>query len=510
MLRILHVDDSLDDYELTRMNLNRRAPDFELDWVGSAEEALEKLATDSFDCVLCDYQMPGFNGLELLKRMSSGGNKVPFIFFTGQGSEEIAAEALRIGAKDYFTKDIGFAFYDRIANSIRNVVESQRLLRERRILEERYTQLFGSLPVAVAVYEAVDDGEDFVFKDMNRAGEQMEGIKREEIIGRNVTEVFPGIKNFGLLDVFKRVFRGGIPEQHPISFYIDKRHSGWRKNYVYKLPTSEIVAIYEDVTVFQEAMERLQVSEEQLTLALEATRDGIWDWNIQTGEVFFSPSYMRMLGYEPNELPNRIETYENLLHPDDRQESATRLRELFASDENGAKIELRLRTKSGELKTVLARGRIVARDDEGKPLRMIGTHTDISDLKRAEEEIQRVREHISLVLHLIPHAVIITDSKGNIIQTNRAVEQMTGFKLTHVAARSIFDFIRPADHDTKEGSPHPIKAIMDLSEKRIEQFKAVITDSHGMEKEVSISAAPIPDHAGGISGMVIVLRVGKG
>jgi CheY-like chemotaxis protein len=121
MLRILHADDSLEDFELTRVNLARKAPDFGIFWSESAENSLKMLEQGQFDCVLRDYQMPGFNGIEPLKTMRSSGDRTPFIFFTGQGSEEIAAEALRFGADDYFSKDLGFAFYDRIVNSIKRV-----------------------------------------------------------------------------------------------------------------------------------------------------------------------------------------------------------------------------------------------------------------------------------------------------------------------------------------------------------------------------------------------------
>jgi PAS domain S-box-containing protein len=114
--------------------------------------------------------------------------------------------------------------------------------------ERKYRDLFNYMSNGVAVYEAVEDGKDFIIKDVNKCGEKIDRLKKEKLIGRRVTEIFPGIKDFGLLNVFKRVWKTGEPENHPVSLYKDRRIAGWRENYVYKLPSGDIVSIYDDVT----------------------------------------------------------------------------------------------------------------------------------------------------------------------------------------------------------------------------------------------------------------------
>ncbi len=114
--------------------------------------------------------------------------------------------------------------------------------------QRRYKELVENINSGVAVYEPRDDGQEFVFKEFNDAAERIDGLGREEVIGKRVSEVFPGIRDFGLFEVFQRVWETEEPEHHPVSTYEDERIKGWRENYVFKLPTGEIVAVYEDIT----------------------------------------------------------------------------------------------------------------------------------------------------------------------------------------------------------------------------------------------------------------------
>jgi PAS domain S-box-containing protein len=116
-----------------------------------------------------------------------------------------------------------------------------------------YRQLFAHSTSGVAVYEAIEDGRDFIFKDLNKAGEKIDRISRDEVIGRSVTELFPGLQEFGLLTVFRKVWQTGKPEYHPVSFYKDDRIEGWRVSRVYKMPSGEIVAVYDDITSQKQA-----------------------------------------------------------------------------------------------------------------------------------------------------------------------------------------------------------------------------------------------------------------
>ncbi len=141
--------------------------------------------------------------------------------------------------------------------------------------ERRFRQLFEHSSSGVAIYEPIDNGKEFIIKDINYAVEKIEGLKRSDVLGQKVTEVFPGIKKFGLLDVFRKVAETGISSSHPISLYSDDRLQGWRENYVYKLPSGEVVAVYDDLTAEKKGEEERQGMEQQLERAKKMEAIGL-------------------------------------------------------------------------------------------------------------------------------------------------------------------------------------------------------------------------------------------
>jgi len=134
--------------------------------------------------------------------------------------------------------------------------------------ESRLRELFNHMSSGVVIYEAKDNGKDFIIKNFNRAAEKIEKVKKEDIIGRSVLKVFPGVKDFGLFKVFQEVYKTGKPQHYPITLYQDRRITGWRENYVYKLPSGEVVAVYDDITERKQAEEKIK----HLNLVLRAIR----------------------------------------------------------------------------------------------------------------------------------------------------------------------------------------------------------------------------------------------
>lgn len=141
-----------------------------------------------------------------------------------------------------------------------------------------------------------------------------------------------------------------------------------------------------------EIVSTLKENEERLKLAMEGTKDGLWDWNVATGDVYYSPQWMTMLGYQPYELESNFETWEMLVHPDDMEPATEKVNDYLSGSIPKYEIEHRLRTKGGGWKWILSRGKTFHRDGNGKPLRMTGTHIDITEKKKTEEKLKKSEE----------------------------------------------------------------------------------------------------------------------
>jgi PAS domain S-box-containing protein len=175
------------------------------------------------------------------------------------------------------------------------------------------------------------------------------------------------------------------------------------------------------------AEQTLKESEEHLRLALQGTYDGIWDWNVQSGEAYFSPRYYTMMGYELNEFPATYERWRQLLHPDDREPSERAVRRAVERHSRFA-IEFRFKAKNGEWRWILSRGKVAESDDAGKAVRVAGSHTDITERKRAEEETRRLRNYLSNIINSMPSVLVGVDLEGRVTQWNAAAERATGIR----------------------------------------------------------------------------------
>jgi PAS domain S-box-containing protein len=151
-----------------------------------------------------------------------------------------------------------------------NIDVEEKLKEEIEKNQEMLQELFDNMKSGVAIYEAYNEGEDFIFKDINKASMTMENISKEDVIGMRVRKIFPGIEQMGLLDVFREVYKTGVPYNHPVSHYEDGRLNVYRDNFVYKLSTGDIVAMYDDVTEQKKTQEALTILNKDLKKALEA------------------------------------------------------------------------------------------------------------------------------------------------------------------------------------------------------------------------------------------------
>jgi PAS domain S-box-containing protein len=139
------------------------------------------------------------------------------------------------------------------------------------------------------------------------------------------------------------------------------------------------------------ALEKISINEERYGYALEATNDGLWDWDLQSGTAYCSPRYYEMLGYEAGEIGAGIAAHLGLLHPEDQEWLLTGA-EYRLGTEGTHEIEYRMRTRDGGYKWILSRGKVVARDERGRPRRVVGTHTDLTVRKQLETQLRDAKD----------------------------------------------------------------------------------------------------------------------
>ena len=215
---------------------------------------------------------------------------------------------------------------------------------------------------------------------------------------------------------------------------------------------SGFLGITRDITERIKAQEALKESEERLRLALDATNTGLWDLDLRTGKVYRSPHLYSKLGYGSDEMARTREEFCRLVHPDDLEPMRRRFEEHL---ERGSeyKAEIRIKRKNGEWCWFIDSGEVIERDNDGRPLRMVGTDVDISDLKRAEEALRESEERFRSISASALDAIIMMDHEGNISYWNEAAEKIFGYSSQEALGGECHLFLAPQhSHETyREG-----------------------------------------------------------
>ncbi|MDQ8204185.1 PAS domain-containing protein [Pelagicoccus sp. SDUM812003] len=159
-----------------------------------------------------------------------------------------------------------------------------------------------------------------------------------------------------------------------------------------------LYGVIQDLSELRRAEASLRDSERRWKFALEGNGDGVWDWSVETGEVYFSHSWKEMIGYEVSEIENRLEEWSKRVHPDDLDQCERDLKRHFRGEDPTYENVHRMRCKDGSYKWVLDRGKVIERDAKGQPVRMIGTHTDITEFREMSERLLRASDRLALAV----------------------------------------------------------------------------------------------------------------
>ncbi|AQQ69783.1 Oxygen sensor histidine kinase NreB [Limihaloglobus sulfuriphilus] len=191
--------------------------------------------------------------------------------------------------------------------------------RELQVSKQLFEELFRCTTNCIAIYKAVEDGNDFIVKDINLAVEKTEKLIRDEVIGRRVLEVFPGLADLGFRESLRHVYKTGTAEDIPPFKYKNPRLKGWgwRKNYLFKLPSGEVVASYSDITEKVNHERMLRESEERFRHAYERSPLGYQSLDKDGRILKANPAWSELTGYSIEQM--RGELFVDLLSPESKE-----------------------------------------------------------------------------------------------------------------------------------------------------------------------------------------------
>ncbi len=333
----------------------------------------------------------------------------------------------------------------RVIEIVRDITNLKKTDRQIKESEERFRELFDHMSSGVAVYEAIDDGNDFIIKDFNRAAEKIENVKRKIIVGRSVLDVFPGVKEFGIFDVFKRVWKTGKPESHPVSLYEDNRIAGWRENYVYKLPSGEIVSIYDDITKRKQDEEKIEESEKRFRKSIMDAPLPIMIHKENGKVISINEAWTEITGYTKEEI-STISAWTKKAYCKKRGVIKDVIDKLYKTDKRVDEGEFEIKTKSGDKRIWHFSSAPLGKSADGGRL-VISMALDVTERKEREIEYKNLMDGMN-------DTAFVINFEGKFIEVNDTAVEFLGYSREELLSMG------PNDIDANL-SPEDIERLID-------------------------------------------------
>ena len=420
-ITVLHVDDQVDFADLAAEFIERENEQIRVETITSGQAALDHLATNSVDCVVSDYDMPGMDGIEFLETVRDKYPDLPFILFTGKGSEDVASEAIQAGVTDYLQKRRDSSQYKLLVNRIENAVEQQRAQEAAINTQQRFQTIANHANDIFWIFDG--DFDELLF--VNDA--------YEDIWGQAITAINQQPRS--LLDAVHPEDRARVTaaidrliegESVNLEFRVNPDEEYGRWVWVKGTPTgdetdkaSTIVGFGREITERKKRTQELERMTDLFEQAQEIANFGAWEtdlrdndgwWTEQVNQIYGLPT-----GYEP-EPGEGIEYF----HPEDRSV----IRDAFErARATGESYDLELRVGDREEFTwVRACGK--PQTEDGEVVRVRGTLQDITDSKEHEQELERSHTLLSTLFETLPQGVLAENDSRNVLATNERLFEL--------------------------------------------------------------------------------------
>ena len=280
-------------------------------------------------------------------------------------------------------------------------------------------------------------GKDYKYKYVNTAYTKAHGLSKNQIVGNSVSDLLGNdLFNDFIKPKLDRCFSG---EDIFFSAWFDFKISHKKYMAVSYLPLissdgkiDSLTVISRDITKRKLTEKKLREAKQQFDLALEGANAGSWSWNIKTGEDLMDERWCGILGYRHDEIEQVVDTWERLIHPDDKERVMNVREKNLKDDRFEYKQEYRMKCKNGEWKWILALGKVVERDADGNPIKKTGIIIDINQRKLAEEENVK----LSTAIKQSSSIIVVTDTNGNIEYVNPRFIELTGYTIEEVLGQN--------------------------------------------------------------------------
>jgi diguanylate cyclase (GGDEF)-like protein/PAS domain S-box-containing protein len=417
-IKVLLADDSQDDYTTTRNLLTEIGEDkFILEWVTTSDEALEHLIQQRHDVYLIDYHLSQHQEWKLLKSNCSNVDNALIILLTQQDNHQIDWAMLEAKAADYLIKEqLNATLLD---CSIRHVIDRcQTLKRLHQTLQDNARLALAIQHVKTGVIITAANVPDNPVIYVNPAFTAMTGYTPADILGENC-RILQGPETN--LTAVAQV-RAAIANHQPIvSTLLNYRKDGtpfWVELDISPVfdPQGNLlnfIGLQSDITARKQAEEALRESEERYALAMQAAHDGIWDWNLRTNKIYYSPRWKTMLGYEEAEIGDDPKEWLARIHGEDRHQFNQNLATHLSGGTLQFETEHRMQHRDGTYRWMRCRG-LAVRDSEGQVVRIAGSQTDITLYKQTEEQL--LYQALYDTLTDLPNRTLLTNRLQHLIK----------------------------------------------------------------------------------------------
>jgi len=339
---------------------------------------------------------------------------------------------------------------DRFVTTARDVTERREAEEQLRATKRLLEKTFESLGEAVLVI----DPRKRQIVTCNSAVETVFGYEPDELIGQSTERLHKSPEAYDRFGTISEsaldedgIFRHDYRMRRKDGEIIETEHvvtplkgDDWRQG---------VVSVVRDVTERRRAEEELRHQREQLSMAVEGSNIGTWNWDFDTDQVVFNRQWAEMLGYTREELPFAFSTWEDLVHPDDLDRALDDLRDYLEGAADTFNPHIRMRTKSGKWKWIQTIGKVLEYDEAGTPTRAAGIHLDIHERKQARQALQEERDRFATLFHNLPTPVVHgrpnDEGRFQVGSVNETFETVFGYPEDDIRGETLHSLIVPSE-----------------------------------------------------------------